>query len=102
MCLSVPLIFIAHAYYYSFQCVWKSTLPCFRASGFNDVASVEDHSLELAVEETYQNTESGGDHGAKNARSLRVGDIVLIVDADTNVPEVSNPTRRATGSQLDI
>ncbi len=71
-----------------------------QASGFNDVASVEDHSLELAVEETYQNTGKRWRPWAKNARSLRVGDIVLIVDADTNVPEVSNPTRRATGSQL--
>lgn len=48
---------------------------------------IEERALELAVEETFQ--ESGGRFRpwAKNARSLRMGEIILIIDSDTIVPE---------------
>jgi cellulose synthase/poly-beta-1,6-N-acetylglucosamine synthase-like glycosyltransferase len=48
---------------------------------------IEEEALRLAIEETFQ--ESGQLHRpwAHNARALRVGEIILIVDADTIVPE---------------
>jgi len=61
------------------------------ASGtsFNGHISLEDNALELAIEETYQATGGKWKPWAKNARSLRIGEIILIVDSDTVVPEVS-------------
>lgn len=59
------------------------------AAGYNGEVSLEDHALELAIEETYENTGKKWKPWAKNARSLRVGEIILIVDSDTIVPEVS-------------
>ncbi|EPS96750.1 hypothetical protein FOMPIDRAFT_1052989 [Fomitopsis schrenkii] len=49
--------------------------------------SLEDRAMNLAVEEIYE--ESGGRWRpwACNGKSLRVGDIILIVDSDTIVPE---------------
>ncbi|KAJ7049552.1 glycosyl transferase family group 2-domain-containing protein [Mycena amicta] len=47
--------------------------------------TLEDLALSLAVEEVA--TQSGHRPWAANGRSLRVGDIVLIVDSDTMVPE---------------
>lgn len=49
--------------------------------------SLEDMALALATEEVYN--ESGGKWRpwASNGKSLRVGEIILIVDADTIVPE---------------
>ena len=54
----------------------------------DDDGELEEKALELAVEETYQ--ESGGKFRpwARNARAMRVGEIILIVDSDTIVPEV--------------
>lgn len=54
----------------------------------DDYTCLEDKALELAVEEMYN--ESGGKWKpwASNGRSLRIGEIILIVDADTIVPEV--------------
>lgn len=60
-----------------------------KVSGYNGADPLEDHALELAIEETYQKTGKRWKPWAKNARSLCVGDIVLIVDADTIVPNVS-------------
>lgn len=48
---------------------------------------IEERALELAVEETWQNTGEKWKPWACNARSLRVGDIILLVDSDTIVPE---------------
>ena len=73
-----------------------------QASGFSDLASLEDHALECAVEETYRNTGKRWRPWAKNARSLRVGDIVLIVDADTNVPEASEFCMSRKGLSTNI
>ena len=49
--------------------------------------SLEDRALKLAIEETYE--ESGGKWRpwAENGKSIRIGEIILIVDSDTVVPE---------------
>lgn len=49
---------------------------------------LEDRALELAIEETYNATERKWKPWASNARALRVGEIILLVDSDTIVPEV--------------
>jgi hypothetical protein len=56
---------------------------------FDGDLSLEEKALELAVEETYEATGKRWKPWARNARSLRIGDIILIVDSDTIVPEVS-------------
>ena len=50
--------------------------------------SLEDQALALAIEEMWE--ESGRRHRpwAANARAARIGEIVLLVDSDTVVPEV--------------
>ena len=63
------------------------------AAEYNGELSLEDKALELAIEETYEETGKRWKPWAKNARSLRVGDIILIVDSDTIVPEVSKVPR---------
>ncbi|KAF8962847.1 glycosyl transferase family group 2-domain-containing protein [Flammula alnicola] len=55
--------------------------------GYNGDLSLEDKALELAIEETYEATGKRWKPWAKNARSLRIGEIILIVDSDTVVPE---------------
>ncbi|KAH0580446.1 hypothetical protein H2248_001947 [Termitomyces sp. 'cryptogamus'] len=61
------------------------------ASGMYDVNSesdsLEDKALELAIEEVYQENDQKWRPWAKNARSIRIGEIILIVDSDTIVPE---------------
>jgi cellulose synthase/poly-beta-1,6-N-acetylglucosamine synthase-like glycosyltransferase len=49
--------------------------------------SLEDRALEMAVEETFE--ASGRKHRpwAANGRSIRCGELILIVDSDTIVPE---------------
>jgi hypothetical protein len=49
---------------------------------------LEEQALRMAIEDTFE--ESGRQHRpwAHNARALRIGEIILIVDADTIVPEV--------------
>ncbi|KAL0574641.1 hypothetical protein V5O48_007337 [Marasmius crinis-equi] len=48
---------------------------------------IEEQALQLAIEDMY--TQSGGKWKpwAANARAMRVGEIVLLVDSDTEVPE---------------
>jgi len=50
--------------------------------------SLEDQALALAIEEMWE--ESGRRHRpwAANARAARIGEIVLLVDSDTVVPQV--------------
>ncbi|KAJ3710311.1 glycosyl transferase family group 2-domain-containing protein [Lentinula raphanica] len=48
---------------------------------------LEDKALQMAVEEMYQENGKKWKPWACNGRSLRVGDIILIVDSDTIVPE---------------
>jgi len=59
----------------------------------DEFGCLEDKALAMAVEEVYN--ESGGKWRpwASNGRSLRIGDIILIVDADTIVPEVTSCDR---------
>jgi len=56
--------------------------------------SLEEQGLELAIEETYEATGKKWKPWAKGARSLRIGEIILIVDSDTVVPEVRSPLHR--------
>jgi hypothetical protein len=49
---------------------------------------LEDRALEMAVEEVYEETGRRWKPWAKNGRSCRVGDVILIIDSDTIVPEV--------------
>ncbi|KAG9312749.1 glycosyl transferase family group 2-domain-containing protein [Chiua virens] len=48
---------------------------------------LEDKALEMAVEETYEEGGRQWRPWASNGKSLRIGEIILIVDADTIVPE---------------
>jgi hypothetical protein len=54
----------------------------------SDTECLEDKAMRLAAEEMFE--ESGQRHRAWacNGKSLRVGEIILIIDADTIVPEV--------------
>ncbi|KAF9005040.1 glycosyl transferase family group 2-domain-containing protein [Cyathus striatus] len=61
-------------------------------SGVEDVEgdgqlSLEEKALELAIEELHESGDKRWKPWAKNARSLRIGDLILIVDSDTVVPE---------------
>lgn len=50
--------------------------------------SLEEKALDMAIEEMYESTGQKWRPWASNARSLRVGDVILLVDSDTVVPEV--------------
>src|SRR6266850_304520 len=54
----------------------------------DDAEDIEEQALRMAVEESYE--EGGRLHKtwAHNAKALRIGEIILIVDSDTIVPEV--------------
>ena len=52
-----------------------------------DGASMEDRALEMAIEETFEESGRRWRPWACNGRSLRVGELILIVDSDTIVPE---------------
>lgn len=54
----------------------------------DDDGELEEKALELAIEETFEETGRKYRPWARNARSLRVGQVILIVDSDTIVPEV--------------
>ena len=58
--------------------------------GILDNDNLEEKALELAVEEAYQESGRRWRPMACNARSIRIGDVILIVDSDTIVPEVRN------------
>jgi len=53
-----------------------------------DSNDLEEKALELAIEEVYQTNGQKWKPLASNARSIRIGDVILIVDSDTIVPEV--------------
>ena len=56
---------------------------------FDDVdMTLEERALELAIQEKYEATGRRWEPWACNARSLRIGDLILLVDSDTVVPEV--------------
>lgn len=48
---------------------------------------VQERALQMALEEEYAETGYKFKPWAKNAKSIRMGEIVLIVDSDTIVPE---------------
>ncbi|TFK63653.1 hypothetical protein BDN72DRAFT_307822 [Pluteus cervinus] len=52
-----------------------------------DFGCLEDRALEMALDEMYKNTGNKWRPWASNARSLRVGDVILLVDSDTIIPE---------------
>ncbi|KAF5347443.1 hypothetical protein D9756_011118 [Leucocoprinus leucothites] len=56
-------------------------------SGDHSNTSLEEKALDMALEEVYEQTGRRWRPWASNARSLRVGDIILLVDSDTVVPE---------------
>jgi len=54
----------------------------------DDAEDLEEQALRMAIEETYQENGSRFRPWAHNAKALRIGEIILIVDSDTIVPEV--------------
>ena len=54
-----------------------------------ELGELEEKALALAIEEIYEESGKRWRPWASNARAIRVGEIILIVDADTIVPEVS-------------
>lgn len=49
--------------------------------------NIEDKALQLAIEETYEESGRRWRPWACNGKSLRIGELILIVDSDTVVPE---------------
>lgn len=49
--------------------------------------SLEDRAMKLAQEEIYEETGRRWKPWCANGKSLRVGEIILIIDSDTVVPE---------------
>ncbi|GJE95303.1 glycosyl transferase family group 2-domain-containing protein [Phanerochaete sordida] len=58
-----------------------------RGEAIDEDDDVEERALQLAVEETFEETGRRWRPWAHNARSLRIGELILIVDSDTIVPE---------------
>jgi hypothetical protein len=54
----------------------------------SEMQTLEDKAMEMAIEEIYEESERRWKPWACNGKSLRMGDIILIVDSDTIVPEV--------------
>lgn len=54
----------------------------------SDDDDLEDKALDMAIQEIYEATGGKWKPWAKNARSMRIGEIILLVDSDTVVPEV--------------
>jgi len=50
--------------------------------------SLEDQALEMAMEELYQENGEKWRPWGSNGKSCRIGEIILIIDSDTIVPEV--------------
>ena len=58
--------------------------------GVEDTADecVEDRALKMALQEVFEDSGSKFMPWGSNGKSLRMGEIILIVDSDTIVPEV--------------
>jgi hypothetical protein len=68
----------------------KASLADSSASSDNDGdEDIEEQALRLAVEEVYEESGRRFKPWAHNAKALRMGEVILIVDSDTIVPEVS-------------
>ena len=50
---------------------------------------LEDRAMKMAQEEMYEETGKRFRPWCANGKSIRMGEIVLIIDADTIIPEVS-------------
>jgi hypothetical protein len=51
---------------------------------------LEDRALKMAMDEVFEESDGKFMPWGSNGKSLRVGEIILIVDSDTVVPEVSS------------
>ncbi|KAF7797020.1 hypothetical protein EIP86_008212 [Pleurotus ostreatoroseus] len=58
-----------------------------RGEDVDDDDKIEDKALELAIEETFQESGQRWRPWAANGKSMRIGEVILIVDSDTIVPE---------------
>ena len=59
-----------------------------QANGASDeVECLEDQAMKLAVDEMYEESGQRFKPWAANGKSLRVGEVILIIDSDTIVPE---------------
>ncbi|KAI0660030.1 glycosyl transferase family group 2-domain-containing protein [Cubamyces menziesii] len=67
----------------------ETHLLALEASGAQDTAEecLEDRALKMAIEETFEESGKQWRPWAANGKSLRMGEIILIVDSDTIVPE---------------
>jgi hypothetical protein len=54
----------------------------------DDAEDIEEQALRMAIEETYEESGRRFQPWAQNAKALRIGEIILIVDSDTIVHEV--------------
>jgi hypothetical protein len=63
-----------------------------------DDEDIEDKALEMAIDEVYTANGRKWKPWAKNARSIRMGEIILLVDSDTVVPEVGCRPPRCKGN----
>lgn len=71
-------------------------LAVLEAEGIEDDSengSLEDRAMKMAQEEMVEESEGRWKPWCANAKSLRMGQIVLIIDADTIIPEVSCNTK---------
>jgi len=57
------------------------------SSSSSSEESLEDQAMKLAQEEIFEETDSRWKPWCANGKSLRMGEIVLIIDSDTVVPE---------------
>ncbi|KAI0074905.1 hypothetical protein K474DRAFT_1709473 [Panus rudis PR-1116 ss-1] len=58
-----------------------------RGEDISDDDNIEDQAMNMAIEEIYEESGRRWKPWACNGKSLRVGELILIVDADTLVPE---------------
>ena len=64
-----------------------SLLSSDTADSSSSEESLEDQAMKLAQEEIFEETDSRWKPWCANGKSLRMGEIVLIIDSDTVVPE---------------
>src|SRR5260221_12220184 len=65
--------------------------------------SLEDRAMKLAQEEIYEETERKWKPWCANGKSLRMGEIALIIDSDTIVPEdCFRDAAREMGESKDV
>lgn len=88
---SYNIQFFAVSYLAQLSLLMEKHILALEASEKSDdqhMEALEEKALEMAIEEMYESTGKRWKPWASNARALRVGDIILLVDSDTVVPEV--------------